>query len=74
VSASVGTSGNWGVRMLLPSASAVILPALMCGITLPMPISAIGVVPDSTAVVASPPPRNGTRTQSAPLSFLRCSM
>ena len=36
--------------------------------TLPSPIRAIGVVPPRTALTASPPPLNGTRTQSAPFS------
>ena len=42
--------------------------------TLPSPNSAIGVEPPRIALTASPPPRNGTRTQSAPRSFLSVSM
>jgi hypothetical protein len=54
--------------------SGVIVPARICPITLPSPISAIGVEPLSTALTASPPPLNGTRTQSAPLSVLSLSI
>ena len=38
------------------------------------PENATGVVPDSTPLTVSPPPRNGTRTMSAPVSFLKFSM
>jgi hypothetical protein len=60
--------------MLLISASAVILPTRMFEITLPSPSNPIGVDPPRIALVASPPPLNGTRTQSAPFSLLRLSM
>ncbi len=60
--------------MLLTIASGVIVPAWMWPITLASPNNAIGVVPLIIAFTAPPPPRNGTRTQSAPRSFFIVSM
>jgi len=62
----VGTSGKFGDLILLSITSGVIVPARICPITLPSPISAIGVEPLSTAFTASPPPLNGTRTSRRP--------
>ena len=55
-------------------ASGVMVPARIWPMTLPSPISAIGVEPLSTALTASPPPLNGTRTQSAPFSLTSVSI
>ena len=60
--------------MLFIITSGVIWPARTLPMTLPSPNSAIGVVPLMIALTASPPPRNGTRTQSAPFSFFSVSM
>ena len=60
--------------MLFIIASRVMVPALIWPMTLPSPNSPIGVVPDRMALTASPPPLNGTRTQSAPRSFFSVSM
>ena len=47
------------------------LPAADDWIRLPMPKIAIGVVPVSMLLTASPPPLNGTRTKSMPCSLLK---
>ena len=39
-----------------------------------MPNAAIGVVPVSMLLTASPPPLNGTRTKSVPFFLLSSSM
>ena len=73
-SVSVGTSGNSGERAWLMTASALMCPLCNCGIMLDSASTATGVDPPSTAFTTSPPPRNGTRTMSAPVSRLSFSM
>ena len=74
VSLSVGTCRKLGEWMLLSITNGVMVPALIWPMTLPSPNKPIGVKPDKMALTASPPPLNGTRTQSAPRSFLSVSM
>ena len=60
--------------MLFIITSGVIWPAWMLPMTLPSPNRPIGVEPLMIALTASPPPLNGTRTQSQPFSFFSVSM
>jgi len=51
-----------------------VLPAVICDVTLPSPISPIGVEPPRMAVTARRALKRVQRIQSAPLSRLRLSM
>ena len=50
------------------------VPARMCEIMLPSPRKPTGVTPDRMPLMVSPPPLNGTRTRSAPVSRFHFSM
>jgi len=66
----VGLSGNSGERLSLSTMMPVTRPASIGPRTFERPRKPIGVAPVSSALTASPPPRNGTRTISAPASRL----
>ena len=50
------------------------MPFLMNDSQLEAPKNATGVEPLSMSLTASPPPRNGTLTMSAPFDLIHCSM
>ncbi len=78
-SSSVGNSGSEGERLAVATASALILPALTCGITAAAGSTAMSALPESSAVTAGPLPAYGTCTTCVPLreasaSMARCEM
>src|SRR5215470_1732337 len=72
-SVMVGTSGRLGERVLLVTASARNLPALICGTAGVRALNPIWVWPATTAATAGPPPLNGTCTMSSPSDRRNCS-
>jgi hypothetical protein len=61
------------MRALLPTPSALSLPALICGIICASEPTAICVLPAITSIIAGPPPLNGTWTMSMPACCLKSS-
>ena len=79
LSASVGSSGSAAERLPVATASARILPALICGITAAAGSTAMSALPARSAVTAGPEPAYGTWTTLVPLfdasdSIARCEM
>ena len=67
-------SGASGQRWSLSTAKPRTFFASISERRLPMPKIAIGAVPVIIALIASPPPLNGTRTKSTPCFLLNSSM
>ena len=72
-SASVGTSGSAGRRVVPVVASGRSLPASNSGIAGPASAKVIAVCPEITAVTSSAPPLNGMCWNFAPVFWLNSS-
>jgi hypothetical protein len=73
LSATVGTSGNWGLRVEPAMASATSLPLFTCCRMVEMPANIICTLPPSKSFTAGAMPLYGTWTVLMPASKLRSS-
>src|SRR3954453_365586 len=69
----VGMSGTAALRLAAVTASARIVPALICGAAGGIDENAIGVWPPTTDWIIGPPPPNGTDVVSSLVSSLNNS-